>query len=747
MDRFKEYVKTMIEAPPNWLTWIGAFITIIGTTTTLSGWVLVGTAIVVVGVLFMALVLMANTEYLLAPTARYYPDRNSTPARYRPMQTLDELAVRRGELTVVGRSCFYWLCGSEIEYNKAGHSFEQERKERSQKIKAALHNGSSLHFVIQNPYEPVADLMPPNENMGANAEEALLSSRKLSSQIEEAISSFKAIRKEYLQEIEQSPHREGIDRGRSIEDRKCLFMLSVYHGPIRNTILQLRINQHDVRYHLDLRAVFEDPTNGLSKPLIIFSSSRLGSRSVFEQMVEPFRDDIKRVLDRADTVDKYDEKRRDVEQQIKEIERTTYPYHSEIRKNTASALISLAANIYLAEHGSPPWKSRRIPPACVQLLVTNRCTTICKMCDHYKLYRAGNELETFELKRILDSIRGLGTNAVILSGGEPLARPDIDTILAYGKSHGLSIGLLTNGLRLDRDTNEVRPITLQEAETIANTCSWVQVSIDAFMEQTYSNIRTNGSLAQVQETIARLNEVKFKHVEMCYTIQKANSLELMECSKTFPRLARWLPNEYQVRFKFAHGLAKGRDFLCSEEDLRKIVKEGGALENRDPRFLFKYLETMINNQIFDFAGLSNGEPVKKSLCSRKQPDYTCMALRLTCKIDAYGDVYPCCFLFDDNVGISDWRDNYRLGSLRQDAGTTADPRGGNELETIWYGDELKSFRRRPLPVNEKACAYCSRHFHQNLFMNALSEVFRKHAIYRVAEEQATKDGANDVFWV
>ncbi len=750
MQNMKKYIKSMWLIPPSVLTLFTLIITIIGITTPLRGWLLIGTSLILTVIVSLVVILVANAEDFITPTVKYYPNRSSVPIRYGPMQTLDEITTRKGELTIVGRSCFSWLCGNEFYFNHDMESYEIGRRDLSNKILAALRHGSCLHFVIQNPYEPVLDLNPLKGGESEN-EEAIKAVKKLSIQIEEAIGNFKEIRRTFLEEINQSNTmlQEGKKKSHQPNDLEKL-ELSVYPGQIRNGMLHLKLDHRDERFHLDLRTVFEDPKSGLSKPMLVFQRRRLAPRS-FDHHFKPFRDDITRIKFMADPIKEYDKKKQEAENDIATIKLENYPLHSITRNNTAEALNAYAANIFVSEFGLPPWKSTKVRPACIQFLVTNRCTTTCKMCNHHALYNPDEELETVEIERILDSIKKLQTRALIISGGEPLARPDILHILRYAKKQcDLKIGLLTNGIRQDPEKNgEVRGINIAEAEGIANSCSWVQLSLDAFTDDIYRDIRKNGSLDYVKATIMSFEKAKFKNVEVCYTIQKDNVKELLNGKENFLAIAEWLTaKEYSVRFKIAHGPdQQGRSFLCNEMELRKVIREGVSLQGLNSRFDFKYLETMINNNIFDYSGLAKGEPVNKRLHDLRRADYTCMALRLTCKITANGDVYPCCFLFDDNFCESKLRERYKMGSLRHSAGTAVDPKAGNELENIWFGEDHKAFQRRPLPVDREACGYCTRHFHQNLYMNALFEVFRKFSSYRLAEEWATKGTPDEPFWV
>lgn len=56
-----------------------------------------------------------------------------------------------------------------------------------------------------------------------------------------------------------------------------------------------------------------------------------------------------------------------------------------------------------------------------------------------------DELSTDEICTVMDDLRTFGVPALILSGGEPLMRPDIFDISRYAKDLGFDLSLITNG--------------------------------------------------------------------------------------------------------------------------------------------------------------------------------------------------------------------------------------------------------------------------------------------------------------
>lgn len=86
-----------------------------------------------------------------------------------------------------------------------------------------------------------------------------------------------------------------------------------------------------------------------------------------------------------------------------------------------------------------------------QLAVTTRCNLGCAMCRSTASRRAEGELSAAELARLARVLRAMGVDALVLSGGEPLLRSDLEEVVRALAGAGLSVRMQTNGLLLDPD--------------------------------------------------------------------------------------------------------------------------------------------------------------------------------------------------------------------------------------------------------------------------------------------------------
>ena len=93
------------------------------------------------------------------------------------------------------------------------------------------------------------------------------------------------------------------------------------------------------------------------------------------------------------------------------------------------------------------------PPFLVALNLTRRCNLSCAHCyldAGARADGAADEMSTAEVTALLDDIAALGDETmVVLTGGEPLLRPDIEAIARHGAALGLMVVLGSNGTALD----------------------------------------------------------------------------------------------------------------------------------------------------------------------------------------------------------------------------------------------------------------------------------------------------------
>jgi PqqA peptide cyclase len=111
------------------------------------------------------------------------------------------------------------------------------------------------------------------------------------------------------------------------------------------------------------------------------------------------------------------------------------------------------------EHAPVP-AAKPGPPLWLLLELTYRCPLHCVFCyNPTDFARTGPEIDTQDWIRVLREARALGAVQLGLSGGEPLARDDLEEIVAEAHALGFYINLITSGVGL----NETRIRALKTA--------------------------------------------------------------------------------------------------------------------------------------------------------------------------------------------------------------------------------------------------------------------------------------------
>ena len=146
-------------------------------------------------------------------------------------------------------------------------------------------------------------------------------------------------------------------------------------------------------------------------------------------------------------------------------------------------------------HEQTPCGVKRNPPGPVVIWnLIRRCNLTCKHCysisanTHFP-----GELSTKEVFTVMDDLKEFGVPVLILSGGEPLLRPDIFEIGKRAKAKGFYVGLSSNGTLIDEEN-------IQAIKSVG--FDYVGVSIDGLREN-------NDSFRQMQGGFdAALNGIK-----------------------------------------------------------------------------------------------------------------------------------------------------------------------------------------------------------------------------------------------
>jgi len=133
---------------------------------------------------------------------------------------------------------------------------------------------------------------------------------------------------------------------------------------------------------------------------------------------------------------------------------------------------------------------RRYIPRLIAWEVTRACRMACKHCRAAsRPTRDSDDLTTEEGFRLLENVASFARPIIILTGGEPLLRPDIFDLAAHARDLGLPVALATCGTALDERVS-TGDSTWRAAERMAAVgIRHISISLDGASAESHDAIR------------------------------------------------------------------------------------------------------------------------------------------------------------------------------------------------------------------------------------------------------------------
>ncbi|MCU7877899.1 MAG: heme d1 biosynthesis radical SAM protein NirJ [Candidatus Thiodiazotropha sp. (ex Lucinoma borealis)] len=183
--------------------------------------------------------------------------------------------------------------------------------------------------------------------------------------------------------------------------------------------------------------------------------------------------------------------------------------------------------------------------------LVRRCNLTCRHCYATSADKDfPGELDTPQVYTVMDDLKAYGVPVLILSGGEPLMRPDIFEISRRAKAEGFYVGLSSNG-------------TLITEETIGDIAEvgydYVGISIDGMRETHDRFRRKQGAFDESLHGIRLCREAGLK-VGLRFTLTQENAAEL-------PDLLQLMDAEGVEKFYLSHLNYAGRGYKNRKDDV------------------------------------------------------------------------------------------------------------------------------------------------------------------------------------
>lgn len=372
-------------------------------------------------------------------------------------------------------------------------------------------------------------------------------------------------------------------------------------------------------------------------------------------------------------------------------------------------------------------------PISVQMQVCSRCSTHCRMCDHWidGEKNHSKELPLDRWRLIFTDLAQFGVRTAIFSGGEPLERDDIIELLWSARRAGLRVGLLTNGM-IDKPEQKAREIH----QAIADCADWVAISVDG-TETVDERIR-NLQLKVLPKTDSNRKELLrnfcagIRGINPKVKLSATVTLQSHNIGMDLDDACRFIKEELtipQVNFKFATGARNalttthGNDYQLSEREVSGFLNalKRSHLPQEQGNNL-AYLTRTVDREVYSVRDIAEGAPVQTYYVKN---EFRCFTPFLFSLIDYDGEVYTCCHLYRDNHveddKTKDYRAEHSMGSLKTD---------GVDFNSIWNGPKYAAERKQltridPRQEHFEPCGECTRHCQHNSVVTGVEKLYNE----------------------
>lgn len=311
----------------------------------------------------------------------------------------------------------------------------------------------------------------------------------------------------------------------------------------------------------------------------------------------------------------------------------------------------MTRNKIITAGGEPPGL-----PKWIAWEITGRCNLRCIHCrSSSDGSEPAREYTGPEARDLMDQIADYASPVLVLSGGEPLLRPDCFDLARYGTAKGLRMCLATNGTLVDEGVCE---------EIRASGIRIVSLSLDGSTPEIHDDFRQQpGAFDGVIRAASH-----FRSRGIPFLINSSFTRRNQRDIENVFRLAKELGAKAWYLFMIVPtGRAEGAlDELISREDYEKILHWHYRQEEEETEILMRPTCAPHYFRIVRQQSRREGKKWKqRSLAFATGVSKGCLAGQHIAFIDRFGNVKPCSYFAES------------AGSLREQS-----------FQEIWEGSEL-----------------------------------------------------------
>lgn len=265
----------------------------------------------------------------------------------------------------------------------------------------------------------------------------------------------------------------------------------------------------------------------------------------------------------------------------------------------------------------------------VTLHLTDRCNSRCISCDYWR--HGERDMSIATIASLVPDLRALGTQTIMITGGEPLIHPQWFEIAQLLRAAGFRLWLHTSGLSLAK-----------HVERVASSFDAVTVSLDGSDRDMYAAVRGVDAFDHVRAGVQALAQ-RSSRVTLRTTVQRLNYAAL-------PRFVQ-VAHEWQaaqISFLAAdvsnpHAFGRKDSFVATVALMSDELHQFSAT-----------LDTLEREHAADFdSGFIAERPAKlrrllqyyRAVAGKGQfPPVRCNAPEFSAVLSTDGRVHPCFFI-------------------------------------------------------------------------------------------------------
>lgn len=282
-------------------------------------------------------------------------------------------------------------------------------------------------------------------------------------------------------------------------------------------------------------------------------------------------------------------------------------------------------------HSSSLHKTEAFLPRVLAWELTRRCNLNCIHCRAMANASAPEgELTLDEYKGLIENVASFASPIIILTGGEPLLRPDLFEIAAYATGHGLKAAFSTNGTLVTRETAR---------ELLAAGVTIASISIDGSTPEIHDDFRQQpGAFEASRRGMSILQEAGIK-VQVNTSLTRRNLEDLDNIYRLVKRMQAHAWHVFML-VPTGRGLSPANQDLIGADDYERVLNYIYE-KNRDDQMEIKPTCAPQYYRILRQRAAADGIPVDLERFGLNARTRGCLAGMGFGFVSYKGDVYPC----------------------------------------------------------------------------------------------------------